>query len=95
VIQQNATGSEEMAATSEELAGQAEQMLVSIGSFRLTESNASLGRLDLATRHSPRAKAPVMAKAANHLPAPRKEHGEGLSLAFGNEDSIDHEFERY
>jgi methyl-accepting chemotaxis protein len=44
VVQQNASGSEEMAAMAEELSGQSQQLASTIGFFKLPEESAAAGR---------------------------------------------------
>jgi methyl-accepting chemotaxis protein len=69
VVQQNASGSEEMAAMAEELSGQSQQLASTIGFFKLPEESAAAGR------------APSLPNAALSSQRPRAMAGRVLNAA--------------
>jgi methyl-accepting chemotaxis protein len=84
VIQQNASGSEEMAAMAEELSGQSQQLATTIGFFKLAEGGEAAQAAPAARREA------RPEKAALPAPAPRARAERAKAIApLGDEDDSD------
>jgi methyl-accepting chemotaxis protein len=97
VIQQNASAAEEMASTTEELTGQADQLMAALGFFRTGDTGhapaahtaaakpvSSVGKLRDAVAHA----------AAPAAPKTARKPGVALKMREPG-DPLDKEFERY
>jgi methyl-accepting chemotaxis protein len=98
VIQQNASASEEMAATTEELSGQADQLIHALGFFK-TREDATVRLARPATSKTPRSAEsnPVTTHRAEGHRAPA-DRGKTAGFALKMKEkggSTDKEFERY
>jgi methyl-accepting chemotaxis protein len=100
VIQQNASATEQMSATSEELAGQADQLLDVASFFKVKNGHGQAGHMQPAARNRPaniqhiheaRSARPVPAVSSSAAPAEVKQLGVNIDMS----DPEDVEFERF
>jgi methyl-accepting chemotaxis protein len=98
VIQQNASASEELAATSEELSAQSNVLQETISFFKVEEGGTSK-RANVASKPLQKAKVAHIAtggaKPARAIGGEIKKKGVALDMGQGGKDEEDSEFERY
>jgi methyl-accepting chemotaxis protein len=92
VIQQNAAVSEEVAASSEELMVQAEQLKQAVGFFKLSDQNNYRSILPGGFKKQPVANGHAVQPKANGV---AKQNGHKIALPFKNGDHLDNDFEQY
>jgi methyl-accepting chemotaxis protein len=91
VIQSNAAAAEELASTSEQLSGQAEQLQSAVGFFKLDQV-----RLQAAPVRKVKAPGAALRKAAPKPPALSPKKKQGVTLVMEDEQSgDDDQFERF